>query len=113
MINLSFSKYFIIAISAMAEDSLNVAKMNVNPGGKQPLMRPGWYKRGPIRTKQYMVFQGGPNAGLAKGLRAVCSERIGEDKVIGKADMKKSAKVKAVLAEIFSNCTNYLPTLLL
>ena len=28
---------------AMAEDSLDVKKMNVNPGGKQPIMHDGWW----------------------------------------------------------------------
>ena len=30
--------------SAMAEDSLDVKKMNVNPGGKQPIMHDGWWR---------------------------------------------------------------------
>ena len=47
-------------------------------------MRAGWYKRGPLKIKQNMVFLDGPNAGLAKGLRAVCLERFGEDAVQGK-----------------------------
>ena len=67
--------------SAMAEDSLNAEKMNVNPGGKQPLMRPGWYIRRGLRYTQHMVFKGGVRAGQAKGLRAVCQERFGEDMV--------------------------------
>ena len=28
----------------MAEDELNAKKMNVRPGGKQPIMKPGWYR---------------------------------------------------------------------
>ena len=28
--------------SAMPDDALVVSKMNVNPGGKQPVMRNGW-----------------------------------------------------------------------
>ena len=67
----------------MPEDGLNAARMNVYPGGKQPLMRPGWYHRGPFKIKHHMVFQDGPNVGLAKGLRVVCQERFGEEKVKG------------------------------
>ena len=63
----------------MSPDALNAAAMNVNPGGKQPLMRPGWYRRGPLKIKQNMVFVDGPNIGLAKGLRVVCHERFGEN----------------------------------
>ena len=29
---------------AMAEDELNPRRMNVRPGGKQPIMRAGWYR---------------------------------------------------------------------
>ena len=46
-------------------------------------MRAGWYRRGPLKIKQYMVFQTGPLAGKAKGLKAVCIERFGLDAVIG------------------------------
>ena len=69
----------------MADDALNANKMNVNPGGKQPLMRPGWFvnKMG-LRIKQHMVFPDGPFEGKPKGLRAVCQERFGEDFVKGK-----------------------------
>ena len=68
----------------MPPDGLNAAAMNVNPGGKQPLMRPGWFRRGPLKIKQHMVFLEGPNMGLAKGLRVVCQERFGENAVNGK-----------------------------
>ena len=70
--------------SAMAEDALDARRMNVHPGGKQAVMRPGWYRRGPLKFKQSMVFEDGPNKGLAKGLRAVCQERFGEGVVLGK-----------------------------
>lgn len=44
----------------MAEDALNAARMNVNPGGAQPKMRPGWYKdENGERVTQHMVFQKG------------------------------------------------------
>ena len=46
-------------------------------------MRAGWYRKGPLKIKQHMVFQQGPNTGLAKGLKAVCSERFGEKAVTG------------------------------
>ena len=58
----------------MPEDALNARKMNVKgenisllsvfwnfltDGGKQPLMRPGWFRRGSLRGKfiQHMVYQ--------------------------------------------------------
>ena len=38
----------------MSEDALNAKKMNVNPGGKQPLMRPGYFVKHGIRFTQHM-----------------------------------------------------------
>ena len=67
----------------MAEDSLNARRMNVNPGGKQPMMRPGWYVKNGFKFTQHMVFTGGPHKGLQKGLRAVCEERFGLESVQG------------------------------
>ena len=64
----------------MPPDGLDASSMNVNPGGKQPIMRPGWYRRGNLKFKQHMVFEDG----RAKGLRAVCLERFGEAAVQGK-----------------------------
>ena len=57
---------------------------SLNLGGKQPHMRPGWYKRNGFRFVQHMVYQGGVHAGMAKGLKAVCEERFGVEAVIGK-----------------------------
>ena len=68
----------------MPEDALNAASMNVRVGGRQPLMRPGWFRRGPLKITQHMVFMDGPNKGLAKGLRAVCQERFGDQIILGK-----------------------------
>jgi hypothetical protein len=60
---------------AMADDALNVSKMNVNPGGKQPLMRSTVY--GPNKTFQSMVFPFNhpfyPNQ--AKGMKQIVIER--------------------------------------
>ena len=78
----------IIICSAMSPDALNAASMNVHPGGKQPLMRPGWFRRGPLKIKQNMVFVDGPNNGLAKGLRVFCQERFGESSIQGKGLFK-------------------------
>ena len=52
--------------SAMAEDSLDVAKMNVGPGGKQRVMRDGFWngKAQPMNRN-----------GVPKGLRMVLEER--------------------------------------
>ena len=49
-------------------------------------MRPGRYKRGPLIVKQHTVFTEGPYTGLAKGLKAVCSERFGEEAIKGKPE---------------------------
>ena len=68
----------------MAEDALNATRMNVRPGGKQAVMRPGWYEKDGERVVQPMVFEEGRFAGLAKGLKAVCEERFGADAVKGK-----------------------------
>ena len=67
----------------MADDALNLNKMNVNPGGKQPKMRPGYYFKEGVKFVQHMVFTGGIHAGKAKGLRAVCEERFGVEAVKG------------------------------
>lgn len=60
---------------AMANDALNVLKMNVNPGGKQSLMRSTVY--GSNQTIQSMVFPSNhpvyPNQ--AKGMKQVLIER--------------------------------------
>ena len=53
--------------AAMAEDSLDVNKMNVNPGGKQRVMRNGWWNGKP-QPMNYAI-------GVPKGLRMVLEER--------------------------------------
>lgn len=53
--------------SAMADDSLDVNKMNVNPGGKQRVMRDGWWGGKPQKMN-YAI-------GIPKGLRVVLEER--------------------------------------
>ena len=53
--------------AAMAEDALDVKKMNVNAGGKQRKMRDGWWGGQP----QAMNFA----LGIPKGLRRVLEER--------------------------------------
>ena len=52
---------------AMAEDSLDVSKMNVNPGGKQRVMHDGWWNGKPQKMNYSL--------GIPKGLRAVLEER--------------------------------------
>ena len=39
-----------------------------------------------VRLEQSMVFEGGPFEGLPKGLRQVCIERFGEDRIQGDYD---------------------------
>lgn len=53
--------------AAMAEDSLDATKMNVKPGGKQRVMRDGWWAGKP----HPMNFRNG----VPKGLRVVLEER--------------------------------------
>ena len=53
--------------AAMADDALDVTKMNVNPGGKQRKMRDGWWNGKP-HPMNYAI-------GIPKGLRAVLQER--------------------------------------
>ena len=53
--------------AAMPDDALDVLKMNVNPNGKQQIMRDGWWGGKP----QKMNF----SLGIAKGLRQVLEER--------------------------------------
>ena len=71
-------------------------------GGKQNLQRDGFYRLGPMKVTQHMVYQveinfsflgnwnqnpfketDGPMAGVAKGLRTVISERFGTEAVQG------------------------------
>lgn len=62
--------------SAYAEDALLVSRMNVNPGGKQAHMQPGWFMHNGMRIEQDMVFSSDhlqfPNE--AKGIKQVLSE---------------------------------------
>ena len=53
--------------AAMAEDALDVNRMNVNPGGKQRKVRDGWWGGKP----QSMNFA----VGIPKGLKQVLQER--------------------------------------
>ena len=53
--------------AAMADDSLNVSKMNVNPGGKQRVMRDGYWNE--------KVFKMNYAIGVPKGLCVVLQQR--------------------------------------
>ena len=53
--------------AAMPDDALDVSKMNVNPGGKQRVMRDGMWNGKP----QSMNF----SLGVPKGMRRVLEER--------------------------------------
>jgi len=53
--------------SAMPDDALDVNKMNVNPGGKQRVMRDGWWAGKPQKMNYSL--------GVPKGMRAVLEER--------------------------------------
>ena len=56
--------------AAMADDALDVNKMNVFPGGKQRIMRDTEYKG---RVQQMYTVQGGQK--VAKGMKMVLEER--------------------------------------
>ena len=56
---------------AMAEDSLDVSKMNVKPGEKQRVMRDGWWNGKP----QKMNYSLGVPKGVPKGLCVVLEGR--------------------------------------
>ena len=62
--------------SAYASDALLLSQMNVNPGGKQSLMRDGWYLHDGQKIIQPMIFPcdhpDHPNA--TKGIKAVMKE---------------------------------------
>jgi hypothetical protein len=56
---------------AYAADALIASRMNVNPGGKQPKMRDGWYKRDGVVIHQPLCLPDG----TPKGLKLVLEER--------------------------------------
>ena len=63
--------------AAYGSDALLVSQMNMNPGGKQALMKNGWFIRDGEQVVQTMVF---PNdhpefPGQAKGMKQVLFER--------------------------------------
>ena len=53
--------------AAMPDDALDVSKMNVNPGGKQRVMRDGFWD-GKVQRMNYAI-------GIPKGLRVILEER--------------------------------------
>ncbi len=53
--------------AAMPDDALDANKMNVNPGGKQRVMRDGWWA-GKAQKRNYSL-------GVPKGMRVVLEER--------------------------------------
>ena len=53
--------------AAMPEDGLDVTKMNVNPGGKQRVMRDGWWGGKPQKMNYTL--------GVPKGIRVILEER--------------------------------------
>lgn len=63
--------------AAYAVDALLVQRMNMNPGGKQAPMRPGWFMRNGVKVVQPMVFpvDHPKYPGQAKGMKQVMKER--------------------------------------
>jgi len=53
--------------AVMPEDGLDASKMNVNPGGKQRVMRDGWWNGKPQKMNYAL--------GVPKGMRVVLEER--------------------------------------
>ena len=48
-------------------------------------MKPGYFTNVQgVKVAQPMIFEDGPNKGLAKGLKQVCIERFGPESVKGK-----------------------------
>ena len=66
---------------AMAEDSLDVNKMNVNPGGKQRVMRDGFWN-GKVQKMNFSL-------GVPKGLCAVLEERGISTRKMNADEMRK------------------------
>ena len=92
---------------AKPEDSLNADYMNMGVGGKQRKMRNGYYFMDnedgeSIRIEQSMVFEEDhEKAGMAKGLKVVCTERFGEEFVRGKT--KKQLQTQLSLEDDFKD----------
>lgn len=62
--------------SAYAADALRAGNMNANPGGKQSLLRDGWYiKTSADGTREKVQQTMVDEAGVAKGLKRVLQER--------------------------------------
>ncbi|KAF0701900.1 hypothetical protein AaE_016253 [Aphanomyces astaci] len=65
--------------AAFAVDALRANSMNLNPGGKQPKLRDGWYKDSGGRVAQAMSFPDDHSVpalrGAPKGIKAVLAER--------------------------------------
>ena len=80
----------------MSDDSLNANRMNVRPGGKQPVMRDTEWGEEGSKVIQKMVFkENHPLAGIPKGLRQVISERYGSEYTKG----KKQDELVKILSE--------------
>ncbi len=62
--------------SAYSKDALLASRMNMNPGGKQSLLRDGWFMKDGVKIVQNMVFpcdhKQYPN--MAKGMKQVLLE---------------------------------------
>ena len=69
--------------------------MNVNPGGKQGILRDGWYIHDGQRVVQPMVFppdRRSETPSIAKGIKAVMKERgIWQEKLRGKCSKKHTS----------------------
>jgi len=98
--------------AAMADDSLDVNKMNVNPGGKQRIMHDGFYD-GKVQKMNYAI-------GIPKGLRVILEERgvnthgMNADRMrevlSGYSDFKnEKSRIERLLTEDHGHIMYYLP----
>ncbi len=62
--------------AAYAQDALIASRMNLKPGGKQALMRNGWYMHNNLKISQSMVYESDHPEfpGLQKGMRDILKE---------------------------------------
>ncbi|KAH8793679.1 hypothetical protein DL96DRAFT_1478969 [Flagelloscypha sp. PMI_526] len=60
--------------AAYAEDALVVSRMNLRPGGKQAIMRDGWFLQDGQQIPHQMVMSGPDGSETAKGMKMILQE---------------------------------------
>ena len=61
--------------SVYAQNALHTANMNKEMGGKQPILRDGWYEKDGVRVVHPMVFQDAQGTLIPKGIQCILQER--------------------------------------